>query len=309
MPSPLRLCSAALLLAGTLLPCAEAQTASTAAPDQKALLATARHAYYLPLERNVQGFACTVAIDWQPILERATNKRVSPKDPTLTQLQSAHVTLTDDILKGATVNSTFPDAKFQPLPTSSAGMKQNILDKMIAAAFAGWNPFLSDRILPMEATRYHFEHAGAGYRLTLDGGTFFSILDLSADLRITHGESHLNGTVTDFTPQFDPSSHGWLLTSLVTTSEQSPTSTAADSSSSSSSSSSAATTNSAAAADTSSNATKTSFTYSYQFIGNMLIPKRVIVQVGDGPETPFELHDCTLTHPTATATANTTPQP
>ena len=288
----MRLCSAALLLPLVAACCqapaqASAQTPAqpAAAIDQKTLLATARHAYYLPLERNVQGFSCSVAIDWQPLLERATGKRVPAKDATLLQLSAAKVTLTDDILKGASVTSTFPDAKFQPLPGSSADTKQNILNKMIAAAFAGWNPFLSDRILPMEATRYHFERVSAGYRLTLDGGTFFSILDLSADLRITHGESHLNGTVTDFTPQFDPSSHGWLLTSLATSTDTGaqPDQPAASSSSTSST-----------APASSGNASKTSFTYSYQFVGDMLIPKRVLVQVGDGPETPFELENCTL---------------
>ena len=288
----MRLCSAALLLPLVAACCQAPAQASAQAPvqpaaaiDQKTLLATARHAYYLPLERNVQGFSCSVAIDWQPLLERATGKRIPTKDATLTQLSAAKVTLTDDILKGATVTSTFPDAKFQPLPGSSADTKQNILNRMIAAAFAGWNPFLSDRILPMEATRYHFERVSAGYRLTLDGGTFFSILDLSADLRITHGESHLNGTVTDFTPQFDPSSHGWLLTSLATSTDTGaqPDQPAASSSSTSST-----------APASSGNASKTSFTYSYQFVGDMLIPKRVIVQVGDGPETPFELQNCTL---------------
>ena len=74
MPKPLRLCSAALLLAATILPRAQAQATPavpTASIDQKTLLATARQAYYLPLERHVQGFSCSVAIDWQPLLERA----------------------------------------------------------------------------------------------------------------------------------------------------------------------------------------------------------------------------------------------
>ncbi|HWZ51682.1 MAG TPA: hypothetical protein VNW54_09465 [Granulicella sp.] len=295
MPLPLRLCCPALLLAAICCLNAPAQTAPSISPaivpavapiaqpvaplaiDQKTLLASARHAYYLPLERGVQGFSCAVAIDWQPILERATGKRVPDHDPTLTQLASAKVAVTDDLLKGATVTSTFPDAKFQPLPSSSVGVKQKILDTMISASLTGWNPFLTDRILPMEATRYHFEHAGAGYRLSLEGGSFFSILDLTADLRITHGESHLNGTVTDFTPQFDPSSHGWLLTSLETITEPDPSSSA-----------------SSAAAPTS-GPDKAGFTYSYQFVGDMLVPKRIIVQVGDGPPTPFELRDCTLT--------------
>jgi hypothetical protein len=300
----MRHCRPALLLA-LFAVClhAPAQAPTTASPapaapdqkiDQKTLLATARRAYYLPLDRGVQGFSCAVAIDWQPLLERATGKRISAKDATLTQLSAARVTLTDDILKGASVTSTFPDLKFQPQPTSPAGIKQNILDKMIAAAFAGWNPFLSDRILPMEATRYHFERAGTGYRLTLDGGTFFSILDLSADLRITHGESHLNGTVTDFTPQFDPSSHGWLLTALETSTDSAASAPAAPSASSSSASPASTPSPSSSASGSSSNASRTSFTYSYQFVGDMLIPKRVIVQVGDGLETPFDLHDCTL---------------
>src|ERR1700732_40553 len=125
MPSPLRLCCPALLIAASLTP--PAQSTQPSPIDQKTLLATARHAYYLPLERGVQGFACTVAIDWQPILERATGKRVPAHDPTLTQLQSAKVAVADDLLKGATVTANFPDAKFQPLPSSPVGLKQNIL--------------------------------------------------------------------------------------------------------------------------------------------------------------------------------------
>jgi hypothetical protein len=265
------------LLSQTTLPAAPAPTQL----DQKTLLATTRHAYYLLPDRGVQGFTCAVTLDWQDILERATAKKISAHDPTLATLTGGRVKVTNDVSKGATVIADFPAAKVEPPPGSPVRLKQEILDKMIAASFAGWDPFLSDRILPLPNTRYHFERTGTGYRLTLDGnmggsssngGTFFSILDLDAELRISHGESHLNGVVTDFVPQFDPSSHGWLLTSLVTTTET---------------------------PDSGQAPLRTAFTYSYQFVGDTLVPKRVVVQVGDGPKTPFDLHDCSLTKTTA----------
>jgi len=284
--SALRLACAALSLAFASHLVAQAALPAAPAPsavlDQKSLLAATRQAYYLPLDRGVQGFTCAVHLDWQDILERATVKKVPPHDPTLLTLSAGRVKVTNDILRGATVTADFPTSKIEPPPNSPVRIKQDILDKMIAASLAGWNPFLSDRILPSEGTRYHFERSGTGYRLTLDGNlggssstgsTFFSILDLDSQFRITHGESHLNGTVTDFTPEFDPSSHGWLLTALVTTTEtpdQQPL--------------------------------RTAFTYSYQFVGEILVPKRVVVQVAEGPQTPYDLHDCTLVNATANAT-------
>jgi len=274
-----RFSCAVLFLAATSYLSAQNSLSAAPAPaalDQKALLATTRQAYYLLADRGVEGFSCSVHLDWADILERATAKKIPAHDPTLTALEGGRVKVSDNVMKGASVVADFPAAKVEPPPGSPVRLKQDILDKMIAASFAGWNPFLSDRILPLPETHYHFERSGTGYRLTLDGnmggsssgGTFFSILDLDSQLRITHGESHLNGTVTDFTPEFDPSSHGWLLTSLITTTDN---------------------------PDSGQAPLRTAFTYSYQFVGDTLVPKHVVVQVGEGPATPFDLQGCTLT--------------
>jgi len=248
--------------------------------DQKALLAQTRHAYYLPLDRGVQGFACNVAFDWSDVLERASGRRIPPHEPTLVALKSATVSVTDDIVKGVTVKAVYPNGT--PAAGSPVASRQKILNNLVTASLEGWNPFLSDRIFPMEGTRYHFEAVPTGYRLTLEGGTFFSILDLDPKLQVTHGESHLNGTTTDFTPTFDPSTHGWLITSLKTVTTQSVAGSVAESKADSSSSGPAA------------DGDKASFIYSYQFVDDMLVPKHVIVQYGDGLETPYELTDCTL---------------
>jgi hypothetical protein len=302
MPAPIRLATAALLLAAVPV-LAQTPAAKPAPSGQQALLTAARHAYYLPLDRGVQGFSCSVAIDWPLILERATGQKPRPHDPTLLELQGAQVTVADDILKSATVTAAFPTLKAEPIPGSPTRTKQDILDHMVQASLAGWNPFLSDRILPLEGTHYHFESNSAGYRLTLDGGAFFSILDLDSQYRITRGETHLNGTVTDFTPTFDPSTHGWLITALETSNEASSETTPNPVSSSASNSGSTSSTSPAP----SSSANKTSFTYTYQFVGDMLIPKHITVQVADGPPTPFDLHDCTLLHAGVTAESKAAP--
>jgi hypothetical protein len=244
--------------------------------DQKALLAQTRHAYYLPIARGVQGFSCTVSFDWPAVLERASGRKIPPKEPTLVRLKSATTTVTDDLQKGAKVKAVYPGG--EPLPGSPVASRQAILNHLVTASLAGWNPFLSDQILPTEGTRYRFEAVPTGYRLTLDGGSFFSILDLDPQLRITHGESHLNGITTDFIPTFDPSTHGWLITSLQTATSQSVATPSANSSSSA----------------PPSDEDKASFTFTYQFVDDILIPKRVTVQYAEGAETPFELKDCSL---------------
>jgi len=249
--------------------------------DPKALLEQTRAAYYQPIERGVQGFACTVAFDWADVLERASGRRIPPKEPTLVALKNANVTVTDDLIKGPVLKVDYPGGAANV--TAPVLNREKILHNLVVASLSGWNPFLSDRIFPMEGTKYHFEAVPTGYRLTLEGGTFFSILDLDTKLQVTHGESHLNGVTTDFTPTFDPSSRGWLITSLQTVSKHSEVSSVAEKKADSSSSS-----ESAPELD------EASFTYSYQFVDDMLVPKKVVVQHGDGIETPYELKDCLL---------------
>lgn len=250
--------------------------------DQKALLLRTRQAYYVPADRGVQGFSCNVSFDWAGVLERASNRKISPKEPTLVALKSATTTVTNDYAKGATVKGIFPSG--QPLAGSPVATRQKILNNLVKASLDGWNPFLSNRIFPQDGTSYRFESVLAGYRLTLDGGSFFSILDIDPKLRVTHGESHLNGNTTEFKPEFDASTHGWLITSLKTVTTHSATALAAESKASSSS----------AAATPSEDDDKASFVYSYQFVDDVLVPKNVIVQYGNGAETPYELTDCAL---------------
>jgi hypothetical protein len=255
--------------------------------DQKALLLQTRHAYYVPLDRGVQGFTCNVSFDWNEVLERASGRKIPAKNPTLVALKSATTTVTNDYATGAVVKGVYPGGP--PLAGSPVASRQKILNNLVKASLDGWNPFLSNRIFPVEGTSYRFEREPTGYRLTLEGGTFFSILDMDAKLRVTHGESHLNGTTTEFTPEFDPSTHGWLITSLRTVTTHSAAGLAAETKASSSSDGSSS--SSAAPAE---DDDKASFIYSYQFVDDLLVPKRVTVQYGDGLETPYELTDCTL---------------
>jgi hypothetical protein len=248
--------------------------------DQKALLVKTRQAYYQPIERGVQGFACTVAFDWNDVLERASGRKIPAREPTLVALKNATVTVNDDLMKGVTVKTVYPGGS--AAVSAPVASREKILKNLVTASLEGWNPFLSDRIFPMEGTKYRFEGFPTGYRLTLEGGTFFSILDLDASLRVLHGESHLNGTTTEFTPTFDPSTHGWLITSLKTVTTQSVAGSVAENKADSSSSGPA------------SEGDKASFTYSYQFVDDMLVPKKVVVQYADGLETPYELKDCSL---------------
>jgi hypothetical protein len=273
-----------LALAALALGSADALFAQQAARpvDQRALLDRTRHAYYAPIDRGVQGFSCTVSFDWNDVLERASGRKIPSHEPTLVALKSATVTVTNDIAKGAKVTALFPNGT--PPAGSPVASREKILSNLVKASLDGWNPFLSDRIFPMEGTKYRFEPAGDGYRLTLEGGTFFSILDLDSQFRVTHGESHLNGTATEFTPTFDPSSHGWLITSLKTVTTQAVASGVAESKAESSSSS----------AEPAQDANKASFAYTYQFVEDMLVPKHVTVQYADGLETPYDLTDCSL---------------
>jgi hypothetical protein len=263
----------------------------TAHIDQRALLEQTRKAYYQPIERGVQGFSCTVAFDWSDVLERASGRRIPAKEPTLVALKNATVTVTDDLIKGPVLKVDYPGGA--ATVSQAVLSREKILHNLVVASLSGWNPFLSDRIFPMEGTKYHFEAMPTGYRLTLEGGTFFSILDLDPKLMVTHGESHLKGVTTDFTPTFDPSSHGWLITSLKTVA-QSAVSSVAEAKAGGSSSSGAA---SGAAPELD----EASFTFSYQFVDDMLVPKKVVVQYGEGIETPYELRDCLLVKTNGTA--------
>ena len=282
-------CAASILGAAAIAVCVPVAAQQAAHIDQKALLDQTRKAYYQPIDRGVQGFACTVSFDWNDVLERASGRKIPAREPTLVALRNASVTMSDDLLKGVTVNVVYPSGA--AAASAQVVSREKILKNLVTASLEGWNPFLSDRILPMEGTKYHFEPMATGYRLTLDGGTFFSILDLDATFQVTHGENHLNGTTTAFTPTFDPSTHGWLITSLKTVTTQSAVGSVAENKAGSSS------------AGPTSEGDQASFTYSYQFVGEMLVPKKVTVQYAEGLETPYVLTDCSLVKAVGTAEA------
>jgi len=286
---------AVLILSATAIAGVAARAQQPGKIDQRALLLQTRAAYYQPLDRGVQGFTCTVYFDWSDVLERASGRKIPSREPTLVALKNATVTVTDDIVKGVTVKADYPNG----LASVSAPVasRENILKNLVTASLEGWNPFLSDRIFPMEGTKYHFEAMPTGYRLTLDGGTFFSILDLDPKLQVTHGENHLNGTTTEFTPTFDPSSHGWLITSLKTVTTQSAAGSVAEDKAGSS------------LAGPTIDGDRASFTFSYQFVGEMLVPKRVTVRYGDGIETPYDLRDCSLIKAEPTESKASPPKP
>lgn len=248
--------------------------------DQRALLAQTRQAYYQPIDRGVHGFSCSIAFDWNDMLERASGRKIPAREPTLVALKSAAVSVSDDLVNGVSVKATYPGGA--SAINAAVASRERILRNVVTASLEGWNPFLSNRIFPMEGTMYRFEPEPSGYRLTLQGGTFFSILDLDPKLRVTHGESHLNGITTEFTPTFDPSTHGWLITSLKTVTTQSVVGSVAEDKAESSSSGGPA------------EGDRASFMFSYQFVGDILVPKKVVVQYGDGLEMPYELTDCLL---------------
>lgn len=288
-------CATFILGAAGISVSSSAAAQQAARIDQKSLLEQTRKAYYQPIERGVQGFACTVGFNWTDVLERASGRKIPAREPTLVALNNATVTVTNDLIKGPVVKVVYPAGA--PMAPASVTSREKILHNVVTASLAGWNPFLSDRIFPLEGTKYRFEAAPSGYKLTLEGTNFFSILDLDAKLMVTHGESHLNGVTTEFTPTFDPSTHGWLITSLKTVTTQSAVSSTAENKAESSSSGPAAEGDNA------------SFTFSYQFVGDMLVPKKVAVQYGDGLETPYELKDCSLVKTTAESNAAPTSKP
>ena len=110
-------------------------------------LLNARPAYYTPTAAGLQSFHCGVTIDWKDLFQRLQGKTLPDDDPMLKYVQSAHLSVEDNLHSGAHfawANTGVPDPQIEKRAAQiSSGMKQ-----MVEGFLQSWNGYMNGSMVP-----------------------------------------------------------------------------------------------------------------------------------------------------------------
>ncbi|HEV2577726.1 MAG TPA: hypothetical protein VGU25_11005 [Acidobacteriaceae bacterium] len=118
--------------------------AQTKASDK---LYSARALYYTPTTQGLRSFHCALVIDWKDLLARFSGTDIQEDNPFLKYLQTAHLSVTDDLKSGGQLDwantAVPPEGKEGPAAKMKEGMQ-----KMITSFFQTWNGYMSGKMVP-----------------------------------------------------------------------------------------------------------------------------------------------------------------
>jgi hypothetical protein len=125
--------------------CLPAIAQDKAASDR---LSFAHSQYYTPTASGLESFQCDASIDWKTMLTRFSGKDIAEDNPFLKQLQTVHLTVSDDIHGKGSLNWT----RTEDPPKSMEGPLKQIQDGMettIAGFFQSRNAYMNGSMVPL----------------------------------------------------------------------------------------------------------------------------------------------------------------
>ncbi len=150
-------CTASACLACALLPAQEKS------PRER--LAAAHAQYYTPTTAGLKSFHCDATVDWKGMLSRFSGKDIADDNPMLVYLNSARLTISDDLHgKGEmqwTEGGAPPAGKEAAAKQISEGFRQ-----VVEGFFQSWNPFMNGGMVPYPDHTVEITPSGDGLHLS-----------------------------------------------------------------------------------------------------------------------------------------------
>ena len=134
-----------LCLVTALHICSPGKAQDKAACDR---LSFAHSQYYTPTASGLKSFQCDASIDWKTMLTRFSGKDIAEDNPFLKQLETVHLTVSDDIHGKGSLNWT----RTEDPPKSMEGPLKQIQDGLettIAGFFQSWNAYMNGSMVPL----------------------------------------------------------------------------------------------------------------------------------------------------------------
>jgi hypothetical protein len=202
--------AALLLSAGSPVP------AQKLSPEDR--FAQARAMYYIP--SGLTSLHCDISIDWKYMLLHFGGKQVADDDPYLHYLNSARLSVTDD-LNGETKLS-WANIGSPPTGTEDAATKMRTgIEQILRGFFQPWNAYMNGAMVPPFDDTVTVTKAGSGFRIHEVNST--GTLDEKYDSHLLLTEAHVVSKYTDAMayPKFANTANGRVV-SVIRTTYQTP---------------------------------------------------------------------------------------
>jgi hypothetical protein len=190
-----------------------------AAETNNELLAKAAKLYYSTDKAGLAGFDCAVHPDWHALFLSDGNGAVDAADPRIVLLNSVSIAFHARMKGGSGLDWNPAAHTGQPLDQESA----NLLDKMQAGTaqtlqgfMQFWTPFVDGSIVPDSSDGVEItptDKGGYKLRAEQEGTTLTEVL--SSGLVLQQFNVAMNGMTVNFSPSYESTEKGLLVTSFV----------------------------------------------------------------------------------------------
>lgn len=194
--------------------------AQTKTPAER--LSLARSLYYTPTAQGLRSFHCDLAIDWKDMLSRFGGNEVKDDNPFLKYLQSARLSVTDDLKSGGRLEwantAVPPEGKEASVTQMKNGMQQ-----MVTGFFDTWNGYMNGSMVPIPDATTTISAVDDG--LHLHATATAMDVNESFDKNLLLTEAHVVTPEMDATayPTFADTPDGRVVSSIRSSIRQPPT--------------------------------------------------------------------------------------
>ena len=191
-------------------------TAQKLSPEDR--FAQARAMYYIP--SGLTSLHCDISIDWKYMLLHFGGKQVSDDDPYLHYLNSARLSVTDDLTGETTLS--WANIGSPPAGTEDAATKMRTgIEQILRGFFQPWNAYMNGAMVPPFDDTVTVTKAGSGFRIHEVNST--GTLDEKYDSNLLLTEAHVVSKYTDAMayPKFANTASGRVV-SVIRTTYQTP---------------------------------------------------------------------------------------
>jgi hypothetical protein len=176
--------------------------------------AQARATYYIP--SGLTSLHCDISIDWKYMLLHFGGKQVADDDPYLHYLNSARLSVTDDLTGETTLS--WANIGSPPAGAEDAATKMRTgIEEIVRGFFQPWNAYMNGAMVPPFDNTVTVTRAGSGFRIHEVNST--GTLDEKYDSNLLLTEAHVVSKYTDAMayPKFANTANGRIVSVIRTT--------------------------------------------------------------------------------------------
>jgi len=184
-------------------------------------LVAAHAQYYTPTASGLKSFQCEASIDWKAMLSRFAGTDIPDDNPALKLLQTVHLSVTDDLHAGGSLQWTNP-AEIPNERKAGLQQMQDGLQTSVVGFFQSWNAYMNGRMVPFPDRTVTVTPSGTGVHLSGSAKNTTFDEDFDKNMLLTQALVVSPSLKVLATPTFKATPDGLVVSSVLSQVHQPP---------------------------------------------------------------------------------------